>query len=291
MWWVRADCCGIFCAAITVLLMFYAAFVQIYFVLGPWKGYFSVHVIIYLSLVLLGAISHTRCQFTNPGTVPTDDSSLKNDLESNDEENIDKNNHRLWCQYCNRTKPSEAHHCSTCSRCILKMDHHCPWVNNCVAIFNQKFFLQFLLYTGCQCLYCLVSITSRFIICTNRSSTYNSLSDNHNNINQIPNHYLNDLPLCDAQTADIFCTILNFIEGILFGLFTFIMLYDQLSAIFSNTPYIDKIKGRKGAQKKRYECLKDVFGEPFNIRWFFPTPLTHKIQKDFEAMCSHFTVQ
>ena len=50
--------------------MFYAAFVQVYYVLGPWKGYFSAHVVLYVFLVLLSAASHTKCQFSNPGTVP-----------------------------------------------------------------------------------------------------------------------------------------------------------------------------------------------------------------------------
>lgn len=33
------------------------------------------------------------------------------------------------------------------------MDHHCPWINNCVRELNQKYFIQFLVYTGLASLY------------------------------------------------------------------------------------------------------------------------------------------
>lgn len=54
----------------TISLMFFAAFVQTFFVIGPWKGYLSPHLALYLILVVLSAIAHTKCQFTNPGCVP-----------------------------------------------------------------------------------------------------------------------------------------------------------------------------------------------------------------------------
>lgn len=69
------------------------------------------------------------------------------------------------------------------------------------------------------------------------------------------------------------CSIIVFIEALVFGLFTSIMFFDQLSAIFENTPGIDAMQNKKGEQKPKYEAVKDVFGEGFGIRWFLPTDL------------------
>lgn len=51
------------------------------------------------------------------------------------------------CDRCFVIRTPGTRHCSRCQGCILKMDHHCPWVYNCIGQFNQKFFIQFLVYS------------------------------------------------------------------------------------------------------------------------------------------------
>ncbi|XP_063914910.1 palmitoyltransferase ZDHHC15B isoform X2 [Zophobas morio] len=63
-----------------------------------------------------------------------------------------------FCDKCKIIKPDRTHHCSVCGECVLKMDHHCPWINNCVSFTNYKFFLLFLGYALCYCIY--VALTS-----------------------------------------------------------------------------------------------------------------------------------
>lgn len=51
-----------------------------------------------------------------------------------------------YCIKCKVWKPDRCHHCSTCNKCILRMDHHCPWFASCIGYYNQKFFIQNLIY-------------------------------------------------------------------------------------------------------------------------------------------------
>lgn len=60
-----------------------------------------------------------------------------------------------WCSTCEVWKPDRCHHCSTCNHCFLRMDHHCPWFACCIGFYNQKFFVQVLIYI---CLYFLVAM-------------------------------------------------------------------------------------------------------------------------------------
>jgi hypothetical protein len=51
------------------------------------------------------------------------------------------------CDRCFVVRFPGVKHCSKCEGCIMSMDHHCPWVFNCIGQFNQKFFIQFLIYS------------------------------------------------------------------------------------------------------------------------------------------------
>jgi len=221
-------------------------------VILPWYGV-NWHTLLY-SLCSVGAVvSHCRAQFTDPGAVPKTRALPPPTGEEPPKSQI------LECKRCRIIKPSKASHCSTCARCILKQDHHCPWVNNCVAIFNQKYFLLFLFYTALCCFYSGVLLICRFISCTR------------------------NLRMCSISGLQAALCIINFIEALVFGLFVIIMFVDQISAIwdsnYNNDNYDDDSKPRKVIGK--YAALKNVFGEGFSWRWFFPLTMPSQVFKEF----------
>lgn len=54
------------------------------------------------------------------------------------------------------------------------------------------------------------------------------------------------------------------------------MLWDQITAIFENTPGIDQLQNKKGVKQGKYDSLKEVFGEAFTWTWFLPINLPQK---------------
>jgi len=263
MWLITRDCCGLFCAFFTLLLMGFAEFVQVYYVLGPWKGYWSWQLIVYTVFFLMSAASHLRCMTQDPGSVPP----LKADHPEEDNTVVAR------CTRCENPKPREAHHCSTCGCCIIKLDHHCPWVNNCVGFLNQKYFVLFLLYTAITCLFCLVTLICRFLMCASIKRSFRPTQ-----------------PFCKPAPVDTICCVLNFVEAIMFGLFVTIMLFDQLSVVFDNTTYIDKLKGnsKNKERKTKYESLISLFGESLTFGWLLPKSSTRRMMKEFMALCTSF---
>lgn len=123
----------------------------------------------------------------------------------------------------------------------------------------QKYFLLFLLYTCLCCIYCGALLVGRFISCT------------HN------------LKSCSIGGLHAVLCVLNFIEAVIFGLFCLIMLWDQLTAIFENTPGIDALQNRHGVRRGWYASLVEVFGERVCWRWWLPLDMPPQIAADFEA--------
>lgn len=200
----------------------------------------------------LAVASHFYAMTTDPGAVPPDAEPLPdvNGLDvtrqgSNDGSNLDSsiisvgggamggagagaggvaNNNRpkRICRRCKSFKPDRAHHCSICNRCILKMDHHCPWVNNCVGIGNHKFFLLFVFYTLCTCVYAMGLVVARFVNCLGNIEKHEPCLDE-------PTHLLGLIGLV--------------VESLLFGMFTCCMVVDQWDVVVSNVTHIDRLKG------------------------------------------------
>lgn len=42
----------------------------------------------------------------------------------------------------------------------MRMDHHCPWVGNCVALYNHKYFLNFVFHAAIGCLIASIGFIS-----------------------------------------------------------------------------------------------------------------------------------
>jgi len=279
VWWVRSDPCGLFSAFLTLFLLIYAELVVVFVILLPWYG-LTYHILAYTTLVILATISHTQAQFSDPGAIPKTFLPLPppSETETESETSTSASNGSSsegasvtppsvsirehltikLCKKCRTVKPPGVHHCSTCARCIMRMDHHCPWVNNCVAIFNQKYFILFLFYTATACIYTGVLLVCRFVSCTR------------------------NLRGCDIGGAGVALSVLVFVEALVFGLFTIIMVCDQFSAVLDNTPAIDALQNKKGEPKPRMQAIIDVFGERFGWRWFCPFRVSKKLQQDFE---------
>lgn len=109
------------------------------------------------------------------------------------------------------------------------MDHHCPWVNNCVGIGNHKYFLLFIFYTCVSCVYSLSLLFVRFFDCLGRHG-------------HVRTHHLT----CLDRPAELLSVLGLFIEAILFGLFTFCMMFDQSGVVLTNITSIDRLKGDHG---------------------------------------------
>eukprot|EP00300_Choanocystis_sp_HF-7_P040534 c7014_g1_i2.p1 GENE.c7014_g1_i2~~c7014_g1_i2.p1 ORF type:complete len:250 (+),score=48.37 c7014_g1_i2:212-961(+) len=118
-------------------------------------GYFEMGVF-HIFIVFLFA-SYIQTAVIDPGTVPL---SWHTAVLSSSEAT---QNRFKKCRRSGLFKPPRSHYDSVTERVVLNMDHFCPWVMNTVGFYNRKFFVLFLVYTFCACLWYVGAILVRFI--------------------------------------------------------------------------------------------------------------------------------
>ena len=147
-----------------------------------------------------------------------------------DELNVLKTNMLKYCPECNGPKPPRSHHCRKCNRCIMRMDHHCPWVGSCIGIKNQKQFILFNFYTLIVCVYAIVILIYRGMICI--------ITDTDETECKFANAM--DRDMFKGKRLELGALVLVFIAAIFFGVFTLSMLSEQLYMVANGTSTIDR---------------------------------------------------
>ncbi|XP_043915392.1 palmitoyltransferase ZDHHC3-like, partial [Protopterus annectens] len=231
----RRDPCGLLCMVLTYMSVSYADYVILGHILLPVYSnsiWCPLHAVVFNLLIFMVLACHLRAVCSDPGVVPLPDTAIDfSDLRSGTSRKDDRENDWTVCNRCETYRPPRAHHCRICQRCIRRMDHHCPWINNCVGEMNQKYFIQFLFYTGFASLYAigLVVVTWLWQVTEKNESMTEEVN----------------LHLTNAQLAH---RIILLIEAVLFGLFVSIVFYDQIVSIITDETPIEQ---------KRSKLLKD----------------------------------
>lgn len=150
------------------------------------------------------------------------------------------------------------------------MDHHCPWINNCVGEMNQKYFIQFLFYTGMASLYSMVLVVSAWVwrIRTEREGDEGNEGEETPSKHLIVAHY-----------------IILLVESVLFGVFVMVIFYDQLLSIITDETPIEQMRNRlmktasssppvhthsTHTRKPKLALLREVFGRGSVFCWLLP---------------------
>ncbi|XP_061462664.1 palmitoyltransferase ZDHHC3-like isoform X1 [Rhineura floridana] len=269
----RADPCGVLCLLLTYISVVYADYVILEHVLlqPGFRGslWCPFHAVVFNFIVVMLLACHTRAVFADPGMVPLPDTAIDfSDLRSSSGSASHKNsrNNEDWtvCNHCETYRPPRAHHCRVCHRCVRRMDHHCPWINNCVGELNQKYFIQFLFYTGLASLYAMGLVLTTWLWPADKSSSGKAEGTE------------GGVPGNRIQIAH---RIVLLVESILFGLFVTVIFYDQLVSIITDETPIEQLRNRllKEARrevlhtrKPKIALLREVFGRGLVICWLFP---------------------
>uniref|UniRef100_A0A8C0ISK7 Palmitoyltransferase n=1 Tax=Chelonoidis abingdonii TaxID=106734 RepID=A0A8C0ISK7_CHEAB len=254
MWFIR-DGCGIACAVVTWMLVFYADFVVLLVMLVPSRDYIYsvINGILFNMLAFLALASHFRAMLSDPARklaslFPSKSNATKEFIESLQ---LKPGQVVYKCPKCCSIKPDRAHHCSVCKRCIRKMDHHCPWVNNCVGENNQKYFVLFTMYIALISMHALIMVGFHFLYC-----------------------FEEDWTKCSSFSppTTVILLILLCFEALLFLIFTSVMFGTQVHSICTDETGIEQLKKeeRRWAKKTKWMNMKAVFGHPFSIAWLSP---------------------
>lgn len=163
------------------------------------------------------------------------------------------------CSKCNSIRPPQAYHCPICERCMAYMDHHCPWVNNCVALYTQKPFILFLLYTS-------LALTLSLVV--NLSQGYDDIQAAIGNGPRLP-------PVGFWVCVRAF----TMMESVPFLMFMSVVFFDQICIVLNRPSTLERIRHhefstpKQGIQFKRrgYKNFMISFGGPFSLKWFLPT--------------------
>lgn len=299
--WARCrfvyDGSGVFCGLLSQFLIWWACYSCIQYPLDIMFISFWKYWLFFISL--MASISHIVAMTTDPGIVaPVEQTSVGNVIM------MDHAN----CERCSSSKPSRAHHCSTCNGCVLKMDHHCPWVNNCVGLFNQKHFLLFIFYTFLQCATTLLILGYRIYYCAADVDEHGiPLSSDSNRIGlSARRKEAFKAKGCDLHNMSgiINCFFLG-LFGVLFGLFTLIMMFDQGCAIAEDESRIDRLSSHHKKKVEQpfsedpriynpvtgqmhevtvsirpyFDKLREIFGHSNVFVWLLPIPVWFDFNK------------
>ncbi|XP_077401126.1 uncharacterized protein LOC144035371 isoform X1 [Vanacampus margaritifer] len=178
------------------------------------------------------------------------------------------------CSRCETYRPPRAHHCRVCQRCIRRMDHHCPWINNCVGELNQKYFIQFLFYTGVASVYAMLLVVSAWVWRIRSERDGEGEAEDSPAKHLIVAHY-----------------IVLLVESVLFGVFVLVIFYDQLASIIADETPIEQMRNRlmmmkdrgssssppsspppshHATRKPKLALLREVFGRGSVFCWLLP---------------------
>ncbi|XP_031597712.1 zf-DHHC domain-containing protein [Oreochromis aureus] len=281
----RRDPCGVICLILTYFSVFYADYVVIQYVLIPAYSdsvWCTLHGSVFNLILLLLLACHSKAVFSDPGMVPLPDTAIDfSDLRSQSSR-MNERGCEGWtvCSRCETYRPPRAHHCRVCQRCIRRMDHHCPWINNCVGELNQKYFIQFLFYTGMASLYSMVLVVSAWVwrIRNERGGDAEKEGEETPSKHLIVAHY-----------------IILLVESVLFGVFVMVIFYDQLVSIITDETPIEQMRNKlmikdrasssssssstsssqlphhpSHTRKPKLALLREVFGRGSVFCWLLP---------------------